>query len=85
MNVARVCHPMRGVSVSVGMPGVVLVVYDGEYHGYNWQWREKLGLLMTTDEAICTCTITASLLNTEYQMMLGGGWCGAGGFHETFY
>ena len=54
MNVARVCHPMRGVSVSVGRPGVV--VYDAEYHGYNWQWRENLGLLMTTDEAICTCT-----------------------------
>ena len=48
---------MRGVSVSVGRPGVV--VYDAEYHGYNWQWRENLGLLMTTDEAICTCTITA--------------------------
>ena len=55
---------MRGVNV--GMPGLVLVVYDGEYHGYNWQWRENLGLLMTTDEAICTCTSTASLLIAQY-------------------
>ena len=73
---------MRGVSV--GMPGVVLVVYDGEYHGYNWQWREKLGLLMTTDEAICTCTITASLLNTEYQMMLAGAGAGLVAFMRHF-
>lgn len=66
--------PMRGADsgVSVGRPGVVL--YDAECHGYNWQWRENLGLLMTTDEAICTCTITATLLNTDYQMMLDWGW-----------
>ena len=70
--------------VSVGMPGVVLVVYDGEYHGYNWQWRENLGLLMTTDEAICTCTSTATLLNTEYQMMLAGAGVGLVAFMRHF-